>query len=89
MPVQEGVFVQTIGFVFVEESKQTKPDLVSGWKVVGKCFGVASSPLAGVWWLLQPRLCFCGQTLHCIPAASVQDFPSITRDILHFLCACL
>lgn len=34
MPVQEGVFVQTIGFVSVEESEQTKPDLVSGWKAV-------------------------------------------------------
>lgn len=48
MPVQEWVCVQTRGFLFGEENKQTNPDLASGWKVVGKRFGAASSPLAGV-----------------------------------------
>lgn len=28
--------------------KEANPDLVSGWKAVRKCFGAASSPLAGV-----------------------------------------
>lgn len=71
--------MQAIHFVFIEESKQTKPDLASGWKAVRKCFGVASSLLAGVQWLLQSHLCFCGQTLYCIPVAGLQDFPGIAR----------
>lgn len=54
MPVQEWVCVQTRGFLFGEENKQASPDLASGWKVAGKCFGAASSPLAGAWQLLQP-----------------------------------
>lgn len=80
MPVQEGVFVQPIGFVFVGEIKQTNPDLASVGKAVWKWFGVASSPLAGARRLLQPRLCFCGQTLHCISVAGLQDFPGIAKE---------
>lgn len=57
--------------------KEANPDLVSGWKAARKCFGAASSPLAGIWQLLQPgfvsvlRLCiasscrFAGFSKYC------------------------
>jgi len=46
------------GSVFEVETKQAKADLVREWlEGIGDCFGVASSPLAGVQWLLQPCLC--------------------------------
>lgn len=80
--MQEGVFVQSIGFLFGEEKKQTLTLSVVG-KQQESALEQPRLPLLVFDSYCSLALCLCSDCA-LRPAAGLQDFPSIARERVIF-----